>query len=77
MKTFLQFLEHSKPKVNSPTNVREDYISGNIFQEGSLVEQISTGKTGTIMRRGANHLICLTDTGELFKPWINDTKQLE
>lgn len=78
MKTFLQFI--SEVKTVTPEivvdNIREHYIAGELFREGSLVEQVSTGKVGTVMRRGTNYLICLTDDGNLFKPWINDSKEI-
>lgn len=78
MKTFLQFI--SEVKIDVPEivtdNIREHYIAGELFREGSLVEQVSTGKVGTVMRRGTNYLICLTDDGNLFKPWITDSKEI-
>lgn len=78
MKTFLQFISEVKQPEPELTveDVREQYIAGDIFREGSLVEQVSTGKVGTVMRRGTNYLICLTDEGDLFKPWITDSKEL-
>lgn len=78
MKTFLQFISEVKQPEPEFTveDVREQYISGEIFKEGALVEQVSTGKVGTVMRRGANYLICLTDDGDLFKPWITDSKEI-
>jgi len=82
MKTFLAFINEAKSylKEEAPLpkilTVREEYLSGNLFRDGALVEQISSGKTGTVMRRGTNYLICLTDDGELFKPWIADSKEL-
>jgi len=89
MKSFLDFILEAKSKIPvfesvqeydelsySEEDLRENYIAGEIFKEGSLIEQVSTGKVGTIMRRGTNYLICLTDEGELFKPWISDTKEL-
>ena len=78
MKTFLQFISEVKQPDPEFTveDVREQYISGEIFKEGALVEQVSTGKVGTIMRRGANYLICLTDNGDLFKPWITDAIEI-
>jgi len=78
MKTFLQFIsevKHPEPELELD-DIREQYINGDLFKEGSLVEQVSTGKIGTVMRRGTNYLICLTDEGDLFKPWITDSKEL-
>jgi hypothetical protein len=82
MKTFLDFLSEAtrhQPNLESftPEELREKYICGSIFKNGSLIEQISTGKIGTVMRRGTNYLICLTDDGNLFKPWITDSKELK
>lgn len=79
MKTFLQFVLEAKiiePEIQTE-DIREHYIAGEIFKEGSLIEQLSTGRVGTVMRRGTNYLICLTDNGELFKPWITDSKEVE
>jgi len=39
---------------------------------GSLVENLNTGLVGEVMRRGANHLICVTKEGWMFKSWIKD-----
>jgi hypothetical protein len=78
MKTFLQFVTEVKnilPEI-ATEDIREHYIAGEIFKEGSLIEQMSTGRIGTVMRRGTNYLICLTDDGELFKPWITDSKEV-
>jgi hypothetical protein len=78
MKTFLQFISEVKqpePELEVE-DIREQYISGDLFKEGSLIEQVSTGKIGTVMRRGTNYLICLTDEGDLFKPWITDTREV-
>jgi hypothetical protein len=88
MKRFLDFLSEAKIVVEEPQvdeelyyeesdDLREQYIAGELFKEGCLIEQVSTGRTGTVMRRGTNYLICLTDDGELFKPWITDSKELE
>ena len=53
-------------------NLRENYISENIFQIGSLVENMNTGLVGRIIRRGTNYLICVTENGMMFKSWIKD-----
>ena len=41
--------------------LRENYINEKIFNIGQLVENINTGLIGRIIRRGANHLICVTE----------------
>jgi hypothetical protein len=36
------------------------------------VENLNTGLIGEVMRRGTNHLICVTEEGYMFKSWIKD-----
>jgi len=59
------------PKYDSKT-LRENYVYGNIFGMGSLVESLNTGLVGRIIRRGANHVIAVTKEGIMFKSWIKD-----
>ena len=53
-------------------NLRENYLVGNIFNIGDIVENLNTGLVGEVMRRGTNHLICVTEEGYMFKSWIKD-----
>lgn len=53
-------------------NLREQYVSGNIFNIGEKVLNLNTGLVGEIIRRGTNHLICVTEDGHMFKSWIKD-----
>lgn len=61
---------------NSPAiseqELREKYISGEIFKEGDTVESLINGMVGKIIRRGTNHLICVNESGDMFKSWIKD-----
>ena len=59
------------PKFDFKT-LRENYVSETIFNIGQLVENLNTGLTGRILRRGTNYLICVTETGQMFKSWIKD-----
>ena len=52
--------------------LREHYVFGNIFKVGDIVESCNTGLRGEIIRSGANHLICVTEDGIMFKSWIKD-----
>ena len=52
--------------------LRENYIFGNLFEVGSIVESCNTGLRGEVIRAGANHLICVTEDGIMFKSWIKD-----
>ncbi len=56
-------------------NLRENYIKENIFKVGQLVENLNTGLVGKIIRRGANHLICVTEDEIMFKSWIKDVSE--
>ena len=56
-------------------NLRENYVNKKIFKMGDIVENLNTGLVGEIIRRGANHLICVTQEGFMFKSWIKDVKE--
>lgn len=56
-------------------SLRENYINKNIFKEGDFVESLNTGLNGKIIRRGTNYLICVTESGIMFKSWIKDVKE--
>ena len=52
--------------------LRENYVFGNLFKVGSIIESCNTGLRGEVIRSGANHLICVTEDGVMFKSWIKD-----
>jgi hypothetical protein len=56
-------------------NLRENYLIGRIFKIGDIVENLNTGLIGEIIRRGTNHLICLTQENRMFKSWIKDVME--
>ena len=56
-------------------SLRENYIDENIFKIGTFVENLNTGLTGKIIRRGTNYLICVTENGMMFKSWIKDVRE--
>ena len=62
------------PKFDQDT-LRENYVSKAIFRIGELVENLNTGLVGRIVRRGANHLICVTEDKIMFKAWIKDVTE--
>ena len=53
-------------------NLRENYIKRKLFDVGQLVESLTTGLVGRVIRRGANYLICVTEDNVMFKSWIKD-----
>ena len=62
------------PKCD-PKGLRDNYVSGNIFNIGDIVESLHTGLIGKIVRRGTNHLICVTKEDHMFKSWIRDVME--
>ena len=56
-------------------NLRESYIGKKIFNIGDKVENLNTGMIGRIIRRGANHLICVAENNIMFKSWVKDLKE--
>jgi hypothetical protein len=56
-------------------NLRENYLAESIFRIGEKVENLNTGLVGNIIRRGTNYLICVTESGQMFKSWIKDLRE--
>ena len=55
--------------------LREQYVNGLIYKIGDIVENLNTGLIGKIIRRGTNHLICVTEEEYMFKSWIRDVME--
>ena len=53
--------------------IREQYIAGDIFKVGSMIE--SKGREGKVIRRGANHLICLDENQSMFRCWVSEATE--
>ena len=62
------------PKYD-PENLRESYVANEIFKIGDKVENLNTGLIGRIIRRGANHLICVAENNIMFKSWVKDLRE--
>ncbi len=58
------------------SGLRQDYKNNGLFDVGALVENQNTGLIGRILRRGANHLICVTKEGVMFKSWLKDLREV-
>jgi len=56
-------------------NLRESYVAKKIFNLGDRVENLNTGMIGRIIRRGANYLICVSESNIMFKSWVKDLKE--
>ena len=55
--------------------LRENYVQGLIYKIGDFVENLNTGLIGEIIRRGTNHLICVTKENYMFKSWVKDVME--
>lgn len=55
--------------------LRWNYKNNGLYEIDSLIESMSSGLVGKIIRRGANYLICLTEDGIMFKSWLKDVKE--
>ena len=62
------------PKCD-PRGLRNQYVNGLIYRIGDIVENLNTGLIGEIIRRGTNHLICVTKENYMFKSWIRDVNE--
>jgi hypothetical protein len=62
------------PKLDFQS-LRENYVTESIFRIGEIVENLNTGLVGRIIRRGTNYLICVTESGQMFKSWIKDLRE--
>lgn len=87
MKRFTSFIKEAsniditrRSNIAVPTlsekDLRENYISGKIFQIGSVVENLNTGVVGKIIRTGTNYVICVTEDDEMFKSWITNVAEV-
>lgn len=56
--------------------MRWNYKKNGLFDVGALVENLNSGLVGRILRRGANHLICVTKEGVMFKSWLKDVREV-
>ena len=73
-KTSVTELWQIAPKYDA-RGLREQYVSGKLYRIGDVVENLNTGLIGKIIRRGTNHLICVTEEDHMFKSWIRDVME--
>ena len=73
-KTSVTELWQIAPKYDAK-GLREQYVSGKLYRIGDIVENLNTGLIGKIIRRGTNHLICVTEENHMFKSWIRDVME--
>ena len=59
------------PKLD-PQGLREAYFAGDLFSEGTFVENINTGVIGKIVSRGSNYVIYIDESENIFRSWLRD-----
>jgi len=64
-------------QLQSVSEEREAYVSGDLFNEGDSVVITKTEEVGTIAFLGANYVIVETAEGKKFRKWISDVEQLD
>lgn len=69
-------LEPIKEQINLvKDDLREQYFRGEIFNEGDIVE--SSDEVYKIIKRGSNHLLLQSQSGEKVSKWIQDVQLTE
>ena len=66
-------------EIDSRRNVQyigELYRNGDLYNEGDWVESMTSGLVGQVKRCGANHLICVTENGIMFKNFIHEVQSI-
>jgi hypothetical protein len=56
--------------------LRWNYKNEGLYEVNTIVENLNTGLVGKIIRRGANYLICVTESGFMFKSWLKDVREV-
>ena len=56
--------------------LRQSFRKKKVFVEGDVVMNALTGQKGTIHRSGVNYVICVTESGEMFRAWVKDIRDI-
>ena len=64
------------PKLDEK-GLREAYFDGEIFEEGSIVENINTGILSKIVSRGSNYVISIDEHDNIFRGWLKDLVEVK
>ena len=59
------------PKLDEK-GMRDAYLVDHIYDVGNMVENMNTGLSGEVIRRGTNYVICVTEEDIMFKSWLKD-----
>ena len=56
--------------------LRQSFRKKEVFVEGDMVMSAVTGQKGTIHRSGVNYVICVTESGDMFRAWVKDIRDI-
>lgn len=56
--------------------IRELYVAGELVSIGDVVESMTTGMIGEVLRCGTNHIISVSEEGIMFKNFVHDINVL-
>ena len=63
------------PKLD-PEGLREAYYGKKIFKEGAIIENINSGITGKIVKRGVNYVIYIDEHDHVYRGWLKDLQEV-
>ena len=56
--------------------LRQSFRKKEVFVEGDYIMSAITGQKGKIHRSGVNYVICVTESGEMFRAWVKDIRDI-
>ena len=59
------------PKLDQET-LRERYIEEDLYPVGSYVENVNTGLSGPVIKRGTNYIIFVDEYDNKHRSWLKD-----
>ena len=75
LKETVEFKHHVE--LESVSDIREKYVSGELFNEDDRVMIKSSNKRGYVHRLGANYLIVALDEGRISRQWLDNVVAVE
>ena len=63
------------PKLD-PDGLREAYYDMKVFKEGTFIENINSGITGKIVKRGVNYVIYIDEHDNVYRGWLKDLQEV-
>jgi uncharacterized protein YqkB len=68
---------YNKIELKTVSEVREQYVSGNLFSVGDLVVIKESEELATILMKGSNYILVETSDGKKLRKWLDSVELLE